>query len=112
MRVQEISGKDVHNMKARSFIKRGPASSQQIQHFRGGTGVQGVQGCLGGLRGLPGGWGVQVLGGGAVWLGSRAGSSSRTNGSGYPLSVPAEECSTRYARADLDGQYSSMRHYI
>ena len=40
MRVQEISGKDVHNMKARSLIKRGPASSQQIQHLRGGTGVQ------------------------------------------------------------------------
>ena len=58
MRVQDISGKDVHNMKARSLIKRGPASSQQIQHLRGGTGV-----CAGG--------------------------SSRTNGSGHALSVPA-----------------------
>ena len=55
MRVQEISGKDVHNMKARSLIKRGPASSQQIQHLRGGTGVQGVQGCLGRVQGLRGG---------------------------------------------------------
>ena len=60
MRVQEISGKDVHNMKAR-LIKRGPASSQQIQHLGWGTGVQGVQGCLGGagvsrgVQGVPGG---------------------------------------------------------
>ena len=48
MRVQEILGKDVRNMKARSLIKRGLASSQQIQHLRVGTGVQEVQGCLGG----------------------------------------------------------------
>ena len=38
MRVQEISGKDVHNMKARSLIK---------QHLRGGTASKG---CLGGVQ--------------------------------------------------------------
>ena len=54
MRVLEISGKDVHNMKARSrlccLIKRGPNSvgqGRRIQDLRGGKGVQGVQGCLG-----------------------------------------------------------------
>ena len=64
MRVQEISGKDVHNMKARSLIKRGLASSQEVQGclekgqgLQGGlwgVGVQAVQGCLGGSRGLGG----------------------------------------------------------
>ena len=57
MRVQEISGKDVHNMKARS--------TQQIQDLRGGRGVQVFQGCPrkgpGGSRGGPRS--------GAVWLG-------------------------------------------
>ena len=47
MRVQAISKKDVHNMKARS---RGPNSVIQGRH-RG----PGVQGCLGGSRALPGG---------------------------------------------------------
>ena len=42
MRVQEISGKDVHNMKARSLIKRGPNSIAQANPgFEGGQGVQG-----------------------------------------------------------------------
>ena len=35
MRVQEISGKDVHNMKARSLIKCGPASSPAFEGARG-----------------------------------------------------------------------------
>ena len=55
MRVQEISGKDVRNMKARSLCAV-QAGTQQIQDLRGGRGVQGVQGCLGGgLRGVQGG---------------------------------------------------------
>ena len=58
MRVQEISGKDVHNMKARSLIKRGPASCQQIQHLRGGTGSRGCRASRarmrGGVQGGPG----------------------------------------------------------
>ena len=41
MRVQEISGKDVHNMKARS---------SKCRNLRGGGG-QRVQGCLGGVQG-------------------------------------------------------------
>ena len=58
MRVQEISGKDVHNMKARSLSdlaassKRGPnfsRSGQANPGFEGGAGVQQVQGCLKGV---------------------------------------------------------------
>ena len=81
MRVQEISGKDVHNMKARSLIKRGPASSQQIQHLRGGTGVQGIQEKHGKTRkrqdegGCRGGSGGSRGGPGAVWLGYYAATS-------------------------------------
>ena len=63
MRVQEISGKDVHNMKARSFIKRGPNSviqGRHIQDLRGGQGGPSIQGCLGGVQGASRGgpWGV------------------------------------------------------
>ena len=51
MRVQEIWGKDVHNMKARSLIKRGPGQQSANPAFEGGKGVQAVQGCLGGVEG-------------------------------------------------------------
>ena len=79
MRVQEISGKDVHNMKAR------------IQHLRGPGGA----GLCRGSRELPGGV-----------YGFCAGGSSRTNGSGYPLSVPAVahppcNCKVRRGRLNL-----------
>ena len=60
MRVQEISGKDVHNMKARSLLKRGPNSVGQGRlDLRGGRGVQRVQGCLGRVQGASRGgpWG-------------------------------------------------------
>ena len=96
--------------------------------MRGGfRGFKGVQGCLGGVQGVPGGaqGGPEVLGrkraknkkpekrSGAVWLaatpGFCAGGSSKTNGSGYPLSVPAvahpnvpakepPKCPTRHPR--------------
>ena len=44
MRVQDISGKDVRNMKECSLLKRGPNSvgqARQIEDLRGGRGVQG-----------------------------------------------------------------------
>ena len=45
MRVQEISGKDVHNMKARSLdLAAGSKSGRANPGFEGGAGgVQGVQ---------------------------------------------------------------------
>ena len=63
MRVQEVSGKDVHNMSKPSKPGRSEVSTQQIQDLSGGGGsrVQGlgyrlVKGCLGvpgAVQGVP-----------------------------------------------------------
>ena len=93
-------------MKARSLLKRGPNSVIQGPGFGGGRG-SGRPGCLGGggVQGGPGGAGVSGgrAGGWKFWRENSekprknqknapelcAGGSSRPNGSGYPLSVPA-----------------------
>ena len=53
-RVQEISGKDVHNMKARRccLIKRSPNFRASNPGFEEGQGGPGLQGCLGGVGGF------------------------------------------------------------